>query len=293
MSEPVGQAAEPLELVLFTTRREEIERALHAGIESIIVDWEWRGKVDRQRGADTEINRDTVEDLERLTEMGVPRRVCRINRFGPWTREEVMQAMDAGATLLMVPMVERAGDVEAVLTWVEQLTGCSKEPGGCRVGILVETEEGVANAPDLARLPLDRVYVGLNDLAISRGATSLFEAVADGTVAHLRAVFAGHRFGFGGVTVMDGGAPIPCRLLLAEMVRLGASFSFLRRSFKRDLEGRDAEGWAREVARIRSAWRELAARDREARNADHAALVAAVGELAGIAGANPGKARGA
>lgn len=260
-----------LELVLFETRSKEAARALAAGIRSLIVDWEWREKEARQAGADTEINRDGPEDLERLRELGVPRRFCRLNRYGPWTREEVATARAAGATHLLLPMVERPGEVEVVLGWAGE-----GAPPHCRTGILVETRAGIEAAPELARLPLDRVYVGLNDLAISRGSASLFVAVADGTVAELARVFADHRFGFGGVTVVDGGAPVPCRLLLAEMAHLGCSFSFLRRSFKRDLAGRDA---AEEVRRIRELWRRLAERSPDEVAADRAALEVALEAL--------------
>lgn len=253
-----------LELVLFATRREEVVRALAAGIGSFIVDWEWRDKEQRQRGADAEINRDTPEDLERLRELGSPRRYCRLNRFGPWTREETETAVRAGATHLLLPMAERPGEVESVMTWAGSR---------CRVGILVETATGLEAAPELARLPLDRVYVGLNDLAINRGSASLFDAVADGTVAGLRRTFAGHRFGFAGVTVVDGGHPIPCRLLLAEMARLECHFSFLRRSFKRDVAERDMRT---EVRRIRELWRDLLARPAREEEADRRALLDAL-----------------
>lgn len=253
-----------LELVLFETRAEEVARALEAGIGSLIVDWEWREKERRQRGADTEINRDGPEDVERLRELGVPRRYCRVNRFGPWTRGEVEAARAAGATHLLLPMVERAGEVEALLGWARPAAGRRME-----VGILVETAAGIEAAPELARLPLDRVYVGLNDLAISRGSASLFDAVADGTVEALLEVFAGHRFGFGGVTVVDGGFPVPCRLLLAEMARLDCAFSFLRRSFKRDLAGRDP---AEEVRRIGELWRRLRERSAAEVAADRSEL---------------------
>lgn len=277
----MGDAGGTLELVLFTTRAEEIERARRAGIDAVIVDWEWRDKDRRQRGAGTEINHDTPEDLARLRELGVARRFCRINRFGPWTEAEIDAAVEAGATHLLLPMVERPDEVEAVLDWTRRAAGA----GECRVGILVETQAGIERAEELARLPLDRVYCGLNDLAISRGAASLFEAVADGTVEWLAHVFRAHRFGFGGVTVVDGGAPVPCRLLLAEMSRLGASFSFLRRSFKRDLAGRDAAGWRIEVARVRELWSALEARDPAERERDRAALGRAIGCASGDQGA--------
>ncbi len=253
-----------LDPILFAHGPELVRTALAAGIGSFIVDWEWRDKERRQRGADTEINRDTVEDLARLSALGAERRLCRINRLGPWTAREVDDALAAGATDLLLPMVEAPAEVE------ELLERCA---GRCRTGILVETVRGVEAAAELAALPLDRVYVGLNDLAISRGSECLFEAVADGTVERLSHTFAGTRFGFGGLTVADGGRPLPSRLLMAEMVRLGCAFTFLRRSFRRDTAGRDM---ARELARMRSLWEDLAGRDEDEVERDRAALVARV-----------------
>ena len=81
------------------------------------------------------------------------------------------------------------------------------------------------------------MYVGLNDLAIERRSASIFEAITDGTVDRLREIFS-VPFGFGGLTLPDRGHPVPCRLLINEMVRLNCHFSFLRRSFHRDIRGR-------------------------------------------------------
>ena len=247
-----------LELVLFATEAPLIQRALAAGISTMIVDWEWREKEQRQEARDTEINRDTVDDLRRLAALDVPHRLCRLNRFRPSTADEVEDAIDAGATQLLLPMVDTPAEVEAVLGLVD---------GRCELGILVETQAAVRNADALARLPLASVYIGLNDLAISRGSHSIFDAVADGTVEELRRIFTGAPFGFGGVTVVDGGRPVPFRLLMAELARLRCSFSFLRRSFKRDIIGHDM---AHEVVRIRELWHQLldrapdeVARDRE------------------------------
>jgi hypothetical protein len=261
-----------IELVLFTTgsSAEQVRAALDAGIRSFIVDWEWRDKEERQRGADTEINRDGPDALELLRRLGAPRRSCRLNRSGAWTAGEVETAIAAGATDLFLPMVQRPSEAADLLALAA---------GRCRAGVLVETAEGVAAAPELARLPLDQVYVGLNDLAISRGSSQIFLAVTDGTVAALRRAFAPRRFGFGGLTVVDGGAPVPCRLLLAEMVRLDCDFTFLRRSFRRDVRGRDM---AAELTRIHALARQLRQRCPSEVEADQAALTAAVSAVSGI-----------
>jgi hypothetical protein len=254
-------------VILFSADSGYVREALDAGIDSVIVDWEWRGKEARQLGADTEINRQTAADLEVLLAEGVPRRYCRINRLGAWSEGEVEAALEAGATHLFLPMVERAAEVEEMLGLVR---------GRAQAGILLETASAAAHARDFSGLPLFGIYVGLNDLAISLGNASIFTAVADGTLDRARRAIPNVPFGFGGVTVADGGVPVPFPLLLGEIARLGCSFSFARRSFKRDMAGRIMR---EELARIQDLWRRLRARDERAVATDREAFCRVVGAL--------------
>jgi hypothetical protein len=217
----------PFALTLFSTRPGFIQDAVACGCQEIIVDWENQGKKARQSGADTQINHDTLEDLQRVRGCTRALVLCRINSFGPGTATEVEQAIAAGADEILVPMVRSAAEVRTVLGWCK---------GRCGVGILVETMEAIRELAALADLPLSRVYVGLNDLAIARRSPSIFLPVVDGLLERLRAAFR-VPFGFGGLTLPENGHPIPCRLLMAEMARLDCQFSFLRRSFHRDVEG--------------------------------------------------------
>ena len=123
-------------------------------------------------------------------------------------------------------MVRCAADVERIVRVVD---------GRSQVGILVETVEALRCVRDLAAMPLDRVYFGLNDFAISRGGGNSFRAVLDGSVERAREAFADIPFGFGGITAVDAGSPVPCTRLIEEMARLRCAFSFLRRSFRRDV----------------------------------------------------------
>lgn len=250
----------PFELLLFTVDPVRIRDAADAGVDAIVVDWERAGKHDRQAGADTEINEHTVEDLRRVRTLFPGHVVCRINAAGPWTEEEIAAAADGGADELLLPMVRGAEEVE----WVLELIG-----GRCSVGILVETEDAVAAARTLAQLPIARAYVGLNDLAIERRSPSIFAAVADGTVRRVREAF-DVPFGFAGLTVPDRGEPIPCRLLAAELARLDCAFSFLRRSFTRDVAGRSV---AEELPRIRRMLDDAFARPEAAVARDRAELL--------------------
>ena len=227
------------------------------------MDWEWIGKDRRQSGADTQINHDTLEDLVRVRRATRARVLCRINGSGPQTEREVAEAIGAGADEILLPMVRMPSEVEAVLEAVR---------GSCGVGILIETVDALEHLRELAALPLSRVYVGLNDLAIESRSPDLFGALVDGTLERIRSRFR-VPFGCAALTVPERGTPVPCRLLIGEMARLGCAFSFLRRSFHRDVGDRDMTF---AVARLRGALVEASQRPPEAIARDRAELERAV-----------------
>lgn len=246
-------------LALFSTNAETVRDAVSAGVEMVVVDWENRGKAARQSGVDTEINADTADDLRRVRAATTATIVCRINQFGAWTYGEVESALECGADEILLPMVRGAAEVESLLRIVNDR---------CKAGILVETTDAVARAHDLSTLPLSRVYFGLHDFAIERRSTNIFMPVVDGTLERTRDHF-DVPFGFGGLTLPDRGSPIPCTLLLGAMLRLDCRFSFLRRSFHRDVA---LTTIALAVAQIRHGIDDAAARSPESVDGDWRAL---------------------
>lgn len=102
------------------------------------------------------------------------------------TPAEVEAAISTGADEILVPIVRTPDEV----CWVLRLT---RER--CGVGILVETIDAINCSEELGRLPLSRVYVGLNDLAIERKTPNIFTALVDGTVERLRECFRTRRLG--------------------------------------------------------------------------------------------------
>jgi len=218
-----------VDLFLFTVEPGWGADVVAAGAAGIVVDWERRGKARRQLGEGTQINADTPEDLARMRAATDGRLLCRINGFGPWTGGEIDEAVARGADEILLPMVRSTEEVDRTLDAVA---------GRCGLGILIETQDAVDRTAALARRPLSRIYVGLNDLRIDRGATELFRPLVDGTVDAVRAEVA-QPFGVGGLTLPGCGFPVPSDLLAAELVRLGADFTFLRRSFTADIAGRD------------------------------------------------------
>jgi hypothetical protein len=254
-----------MDLFVFTVDPVRAHDVVAAGAAGVIVDWERRGKARRQQGQDTQINEDTAADLVAVRSATSGRVLCRVNGAGPWTSDEVALAVDLGADEVLLPMVRTPGDVDAAL---------DAAAGRCGVGILVETEDAVRCVDALAERPVARVYVGLNDLRIDRGAVDdLFAPLADGTVdAVRRAVRV--PFGVAGLTLPERGAPVPSRLLAAELARVDASFTFLRRAFWADTAGRDL-GLA--VPRILAACAQARSRTAGQVVADRAELLSAIG----------------
>jgi hypothetical protein len=252
-----------VDLFLFTTDARWGRDVVAAGAAGIVVDWERRGKARRQEGEGTQINSDTPDDLSRMRAATDGRLLCRINGYGPWTAGEVADAVTRGADELLLPMVRTAEQVDRTLDEVA---------GRCGLGILIETQDAVERTAQFARRPLSRVYVGLNDLRIDRRSTELFRPLIDGTVDAVRAEV-GQPFGVAGLTLPGGGSPVPSELLAAELVRLDADFTFLRRAFTADMAGRDPFV---EVPRLLAAVAQLRAAHPPEAAARRAALVAAV-----------------
>ncbi|WP_040339784.1 aldolase/citrate lyase family protein [Candidatus Blastococcus massiliensis] len=256
-----------MDLFLFSVDPSWGSDVVSAGAAGIVVDWERRGKERRQLGEGTQISTDTPEDLSRMRAATDGRVICRINGYGAWTRDEVEDAVDRGADELLLPMVRTTDDVDRTLDLVA---------GRCGLGILVETQDGVDRAAALARRPLSRIYVGLNDLRIDRGSDQLFRPLVDGTVESVRAAVS-QPFGVGGMTLPGGGFPVPSEVLAAELVRLRTDFTFLRRSFTADMQGRDP--WV-EVPRLLGFLDALAQADPGEVAADRQRLLAATGAAA-------------
>jgi hypothetical protein len=218
-----------VDLFLFTVDAAWGRDVVAAGAAGIVVDWERRDKERRQRGEGTQINTDTPDDLSRMRAATPGRLLCRINGYGPWTAGEVTEAVTRGADEILLPMVRTPEEIDRTLDAVD---------GRCGLGILIETQDAVERAAQLARRPLSRVYVGLNDLRIDRGSDQLFRPLVDGTVEAVRAEVS-QPFGVGGLTLPGGGFPVASDLLAAELLRVSADFTFLRRSFTADMAGRD------------------------------------------------------
>lgn len=258
--------APTIDLHLFFNGPDSVAVAVAGGVDAVVVDCEERGKAERQQGYDTEINCWLPRDCEQVrTRASALRVVCRLDSFraiGPEVLDQAREAVSAGAHEVILPLVDTVAEVHAVLDAVD---------GRADVGVMIETDQAIAIADQFDRLPLRRAFVGLNDLMIERHSGHLFEGVTDGTVERLRPRFRRLAFGFGGMTLPDRGQPIPSRLMIAELARMRCDFTFLRRSFYRDLVATELDP-GEAVARMRRAWAAACARPADAVAADRAEL---------------------
>jgi 2-keto-3-deoxy-L-rhamnonate aldolase RhmA len=253
-----------VELFLFTTDIHLAVRAEQSGIDSIIIDWESKGKAFRQEGVDLEINLNTPDDVRALCRVVKLPLTVRINSVGSHTPGEIDKALDAGAQTIMLPMAEHPEVVKEFLRILR---------GRARSIVQIETQSLVEHVTDLTALPWDYAYVGLNDLMLSRNAASLWEPLLDGTLDHIARILKGRAYGFGGLTVVGGGSPIPSTLLHGEMVRLGCALSVMRRTFKREILDRHL---GHEIRAMRQLEEAFLHRGPEAIRQDHERLMKAL-----------------
>lgn len=226
-----------LEPWLMSARRELLEVLSRATSPShrpraVIIDWESGGKYARQAsseqliGLTTNLDHDDRDGVEVARRLGFDRVICRINAFNEGTAGEVEDVIAQGGTDVLLPMWRTMDELRGLKDLVR---------GRAQIGVMIETADAVSQARQLHSIRPSFAFIGLMDLAIDRGTTTIFNPIVDGTLDKVADDLGDIPFGFGGLTVPDKGEPIPSRLFVGEMLRLGAAFSVMRRSFFRDV----------------------------------------------------------
>lgn len=238
----------PFDLFLFHRDVDVSCQMLNEGVSAAIIDLESRGKNQRQAGFDTEINAHSLSDLRDLRAQTDRPIFCRIGS-AEITEQELADTINSGADEIIIPMVRHVTEVECILRLINNR---------CAATVMIETTDAADQAKALSSLPINRIYVGLNDLHIDRGTDSIFAPLVDGYMDRIKEQCGDVPFGFGGLTLPDHGAPLAASHLYAEMARLECSFTFLRRSFYRDTLGKDG---AQELENMKSVMRKMQMRD--------------------------------
>lgn len=249
-----------IKLMMITNEEEIAKKAAEAGVDRIFIDLEINGKVERQGHLNTVISRHLIGDVARVRKV-VPETelLVRLNPLYSGTAQEVNQAINAGADILMLPMFYGKNEVEQF---------CNIVAGRCKVMPLVETPQAMVRFHQILKINgVSEVYIGLNDLHLGLRLMFMFELVSSGLVEFMarQAHGAGIPFGFGGIAKIGEGM-VPGEMVLSEHVRLGSSSVILSREFHGNFENPiDLES---EIRKIRREEHRLLARENAEEESD-------------------------
>lgn len=220
-----------LKLMYITNDAEVAKIAENAGTDRIFIDMEYIGKAKRQFGLNTVQSHHTIQDIRNikavLTRAELMVRINPIHEASAEytsSEQEVNDAIEAGADILMLPYFKSAEEVRRFI----QYTG-----GRAKIFPLLETPEAADAVDEILKLEgIDEIHIGINDLSLGYGKNFMFEMLADGTVERLcgKIKDAGIPFGFGGIA-SPGKGLLPAEYIIGEHYRLGSTRVILSRSF--------------------------------------------------------------
>ena len=220
-----------LTLMYITNNPVTAKIAQEAGVDRIWVDMEYIGKNERQGGMDTVQNHHTIDDIKKLRPIVKKSELMvRVNPLHDATSEycsskdEIEDAINAGADVLMLPMFKTAADVRKFIKYVG---------GRAKVQLLLETAEAAKDIDEILCVPgIDEIHIGLNDLHLAYHKTFMFDLLCDDTASKLceKIRNKGIKFGFGGIARIGLGM-LPAEYIITEHYHLGSTAAILSRGF--------------------------------------------------------------
>ena len=220
-----------MKYIFITNHPDTAKIAYQSGVQRFMVDLEIEGKQERQGHVDTFISTHQFSDIS-LIRKAVPDAevLVRLNKYGPHTCQEVEQAVNLGADIIMQPFFLSYQDVLEFSEYIPSDIGFI--PLFEHYAVLELLEE------IFAIQKISEVYLGLNDLHLSRQQKFVFEPLANGDVDLFaaQAKAANFSFGFGGVA-MPGEGDFSAYDVMKEHARLGSTRVILGRAFRKFFEG--------------------------------------------------------
>lgn len=236
-----------MKLMLLTGNVDFALKAEECSVDRIFLDLEYINKADRQKGRNTFITSNAVEDILPLRKaISKAELLVRVNPINPLSKKEIDFVCDAGADMVMLPMVYDAEDVKEFISLVD---------GRAKTVPMIETVQALSRIEDILEVDgIDELYIGLNDLHIGLGVDFMFEIVSGGLLDYMaNKIRDAHiPFGFGGIAKIGEGL-LPAEKILAEHFRVGSSSVILSRMFRNETEceGRPPLDLKKEIAKIR------------------------------------------
>ncbi|MFN2099288.1 aldolase/citrate lyase family protein [Altererythrobacter sp. MF3-039] len=236
------------------------------GVDTLFVDLEQHGKLERQGHVASWKSSHTMEDVTAVREAAPDcDLLVRINPIHDSSKLEINEVISRGANKIMLPMFREFDEVAQFLDLIADRATAVP---------LFETSASLLLADRIARETSVRLaHFGMNDLHLELGSTFMFEPLCDGILEQpcsaLRSK--GVSFGIGGLARAREGIVSP-DYLLGEHVRLGSNGAILSRTFHRGAQTLDelkrAVDFEAEVERLREIFRQFTQADRPALEAN-------------------------
>ena len=214
-----------LDFMFITNNPKVAEAAQDCDVRRVWIDLETLGKEERQKGMNTVKSQHSLSDISLLRNViDKSELLVRVNPINSGSKEEINEAVERGADMLMLPMFKSVEEVETFLDLVR---------GRVKTTLLFETKESYELQDRILDLGgFDEAHVGLNDMHLSYGMTFMFELLSNGQVEIMCKKFKKHGipYGFGGIAKIGEGL-LPAECIIAEHYRLGSTRAILSRSF--------------------------------------------------------------
>ena len=261
-----AKRSEPFQFIMFTRERHMAAAANREGIDFVGPDLEVLGKDDRQSDQIYRISRHTLDDLSNVYEViDCDRRFVRCNPINRDSEKEIEEVISRGAAAIMLPYFKSFEEAEEFTKLVA---------GRAKAILLVETRGAVSNLEKiLSKLSIDRIHIGLNDLAIDTCSKNRFVLLCSEWMQEICAISRRFEtpFGFGGIArIVNNEIPVSPNLVYAQYARLGARCAVIARSFT---HGLSPDQFGGELAKARNRIEYWFSQDRESLDEAHAELL--------------------
>lgn len=192
------------------------------GVNRIFVDLEINGKEERQAHVNSVISRHSMLDVKKIKQvLKHAHLVVRLNPLYSGSKNEIDEAISAGADFIMQPMIKDVADVVEFGRLIN---------GRVKLIPLIETISSATQIKQIHDLPcVDEIHIGLNDLHLEYKLGFMFELIANGLVDKMTNCMS-KSFGIGGIARVGHGN-VPGEIVMAEHIRLGSSAVILSRAF--------------------------------------------------------------
>ena len=216
-------------------------------IDWIFIDLETIGKKERQYGRDTVLSNHSFSDIKKIkNNINNTKILVRCNPIGKWSRKE-FEKINSSSKYVDMVMLPFFKTVEEVETFIDLLDTSNIEPA-----LLIETLDSINNLEEILKIfSFKYVHIGLNDLHIERGTSSMFEPFIDGLMEKITSILKKNNqsFGIGGIGKIGSDLSPTPECVLNEHFRLESKGVILSRSFKGNFNEKIKDHFKKELSK--------------------------------------------